>query len=120
MPEDNYTTFAELAEYARQRALISAKRNGHQEFGYWVRIYRWAKDCAEWNEDCVEEFRGALNALRYRGDYDDPVQDAAQDYARAVHLRKMLINRGERVPRLSLGWLREEAAMLEGQEIEGR
>jgi len=64
MPEDNYTTFAELAEYARQRALISPKRNGHQEFAYWVGIHNWANICVQLNTDTHDELKEYLDALR--------------------------------------------------------
>lgn len=119
-PEATYTTFEELTAYARQRALISANRNGHQEFAYWVSIAEWANSCANHNVNVRFELNATLDCLRYRDDYVNPIQDAATDYARAVHLRRMLVNRGDRVPRLSLDWLREEAEMLQESEVEAR
>lgn len=108
MPK-TYKTFAELAEYARERAKISAARNGHQEFEYWWQTMKWAQD------------NGSVTPHRQLGYYIAGVLEAAkagnyslaaQHYARAVHCRQMIINSGEDVPRLSLKWLREAAEQL--------
>ena len=42
LPEANYKNMAEFAEYARQRALISAKQEKPQDFAYWVRMMELA------------------------------------------------------------------------------
>lgn len=115
MPEDNYTNFPQLVEYARLRAVNSAKRNGHQEFAYWHGIMRWAQDGAKRDYDILEELNASIAFLEYRHDpliAPVTIADMADTYAKAVHLRKMLKNRGVSVPRLSLNWLREEAAEI--------
>ena len=127
MPK-TYKTFEELAEYARQRAQISANRRGHQEFAYWFDIMGWAKVEAfnkanpavslQESLECLENFMDWVNSL---GDQTDPnsydehshrMKWMAHWYAHAVHCRIMLINRGEKPPRLSLNWLRKAAGKL--------
>lgn len=112
IPPANYKTFEELAAYARERAKISAARNGHQEFAYWALIFHWAEDCAA----CTDEPINAVDELvAQRNITQSPDRDEfskAEAYAFAVHLRVMLKNRGLKTPRLSLKWLREAAAKL--------
>lgn len=114
MPK-TYTTFAELAEYARQRAKISANRRGHQEFVYWAEVARWADEGERLNCDIKADFDRTYKALsdneywarQYRG-----FEGRNKLHWQAVHLRQMLKNRGENPPRLSLKWLREAAERL--------
>lgn len=112
IPPANYKTFEELAEYARQRAKISAKRNGHQEFAYWATICHWAEDCAA----CIDEPINAVDEFVAQRDITQSSErdelSKAESHAFAIHLRIMLKNRGVKVPRLSLRWLREAAAKL--------
>jgi hypothetical protein len=110
--EANYKTFEELAAYAKQRAQHSAKRRGHQEFTYWWRVMKWAEDSAKYETDLQEEFDACVCIVEYREEYCEDVTDTAWVYSQAVHLRKMLVNRGHKVQRLSLNWLREEAEEL--------
>ena len=113
IPKDDYKSFAELAEYAKARAKHSAARRGHQEFAYWVEIHNWAEE---------QKFKGRDKYLRESVEFYlhelgrwadlDYHKWATEEYARLVHLRKMLVNRGEKVPRLSLQWLRGMADRL--------
>lgn len=131
LPPANYKTFEELAEYARQRAKISAARNGHQEFAYWLEIRLWAldmADCAGIHDELGDLLQSKLRAVDvYSGSISSVGQNAGSQlgrtkldiprrlvtaYAQAVHLRTMLINRGQRVERLSLNWLRKAADAL--------
>src|SRR5262245_27799695 len=101
---NNYRTFDELAEFARQRAVRSAKRQGHQEWAYWVEIARWAERMGGADPRCL------FNSLKddfERINAQACPQEKADVYALLVHLRKMLRNRGEAVPPLSLQWLRD-------------
>jgi hypothetical protein len=109
IPPANYKTFSELAEYAKERAKISAKRNGHQEFAYWLLIHRWANDCADDKINLFLEF--IANRNRTKAISLDAF-DKAEAHAFAVHCRIMLKNRGEKVERMSLDWLREAAKKL--------
>lgn len=107
-PKD-YKTFPELAEYARKRAKVSAARNGHQEFAYWLRIAQWAEDHGDISPHSdFRYYQAGLNLAVANGKYSL----ASQLYAYAVHCRQMMLNRGESVPRLSLDWLREAAGKL--------
>lgn len=111
MPK-TYKTFAELAEYAKQRAKISAARNGHQEFEYWESIYGWALHESQNNcdpHDILRQWKSETATPLYRTQF---VKDMARIHARAVHCCIMLKNRGENPPRLSLKWLREAAERL--------
>lgn len=116
--EANYKNFSELADYARMRAERSAKRCGHQEFAYWVRVMKWARTASTRNHsDLMGMFRTLKAVIDNRGDkLHESVFDMAWTYAMAVHLRKMLVNQGCDVERLSLQWLREEAALLGDDE----
>lgn len=113
-PTDDYKTFSELAEYARQRAKISAARNGHQEFAYWLMIAEWADDCQLENKDPHDALKTQVALVEWRDDprVDLSIDEVAEHYAKAVHARKLLKNRGEKVKRLSLAWLREAALGL--------
>lgn len=106
-PKDDYKTFSELAEYAKQRAKISAARNGHQEFVYWLKIAQWAgnrEGLSPGNEFHI--YRNAVEKAAHDGNY----VLAAEHYAKSVHCRKMMLNCGAgRVERLSLDWLRKAA-----------
>jgi hypothetical protein len=110
-PKD-YKTFAELAEYARKRARHSAARNGHQEFAYWVEIALWASHPSMASKKPAAVLKRELEEVAFYGGSPGWVSFVARDYAHAVHLRQMLINRGEKPPRLSLAWLREAAKRL--------
>lgn len=131
LPPDDYKTFEELAEYARKRAKISAARNGHQEFAYWLETRLWALDMAECpgiHDQLAELLQSNLRGVEtYSASVSRAGQNAggnlgrmkldiprrlATSYAQAVHVRKMLINRGEKPPRLSLKWLRGVAEKL--------
>src|SRR5687767_6219748 len=116
IPPATYTTFEELAEYARRRAKISAARKGHQEFAYWLEIHFWAQDMADCpgvHDQLTELLRSKLSAVET---YGVSVSRAGQNaggnlgrtkldmprrlvtaYAHAVHIRTMLLNRGQRV-----------------------
>lgn len=109
LPPANYKTFAELAEYARQRAKISAARRGHQEFAYWLLVEQWATDCVDEASTPQRELTHYLGIVQ-SNEHDAMMK--AEAYAFCVHCRKMLINQGENPPRLSLKWLREAAAQL--------
>lgn len=109
LPPANYKTFSELAEYAKARARISAKRRGHQEFAYWMTIYYWANDCEAEGFEPLEEFM-SHRLIANSPAYD--VMSKAEAHALAVHCSIILRNRGARVPKLSLNWLREEARKL--------
>lgn len=107
-PKD-YKTFAELVEYAKKRAKHSAARNGHQEFAYWIGVMEWALAC---DQECLEPadelpFHIEATMAKVVG-----VEMRSESYARAVHCRQMLVNRGEKPPRLSLDWLRKAAQNL--------
>lgn len=113
MPK-TYKTFAELAEYAKQRAKISAARRSPQDFEYWESIYGWALHEAGCDVQLdprryIERWKRETVTPLYRTQF---VKDMAQAHARAIHCRIMLKNRGEKVPRLSLKWLREAAERL--------
>lgn len=115
-----YGTFEQLADYAKTRAIGSARRNGHQEFAYWIRIFEWASILK--NEEHLNTDEGLLNELelyrtftRASDVYCDGITDIANVYAKSVHIRKMLITRGLSVPRLSLQWLRDEAAKYDSR-----
>ena len=107
LPNSDYKTWSELVEYARERAKISAARNGHQEFDYWLGIMQWAKFADDMDYDPHTELRDGIRTI-------DEVSTRLKSlrHAQCVHLRKMLMNRGEKVPRLSLDWLRREAEKL--------
>jgi len=89
LPPTNYKSFEELAEYARQRAKISAVRNGHQEFAYWLTIHNWANDCADEaldpGDELVKELRQLAATRR------DTI--TAQEFARAHGVSVSTINR---------------------------
>jgi hypothetical protein len=108
LPPKDYKTWSELAEYARLRAKHSAARNGHQETAYWVRIMRWAQEMAKVDFSVVRALRGALVAVERGYGFSN----RAEAYAHAVHCRRMLLNRGEKVERLSLKWLKEAVEKL--------
>lgn len=114
---DNYQTFAELAEYARQRAKVSIRRRGHQEAAYWIGIMRWAEALSHHTTITPEStYRHCCQRLEWLKTQDltqaARIRDAALWYARAVHMRKMLINQRHHPKRLSLDWLRELEAKL--------
>lgn len=119
LPPANYKTFGELAGYARQRARISAKRRGHQEFAYWCSVFEWSLQGERLNCDPVQEFEMHRQALAHDKGWKPSTCSlstyasvTADFYWKVVHLRRMLINRGENPPRLSLKWLREAAERL--------
>lgn len=109
LPPANYKTWLELVDYARLRAKHSIARNGHQEAAYWVRIMRWASDMeAQGNGPRVVLHASMTDVKTRRLSFEV----RAERYARAVHCRKMLLNCGEKVKRLSLYWLREATNTL--------
>lgn len=114
MPEANYKNFQELAVYATARAKISAGRRGHQEFAYWysIRIWALAHNKKMPGPDDLTRSMLDLQHEAVKFSREGHIGAAAQFYAMAVHVRKMLINRGEQVQRLSLDWLREAADQL--------
>lgn len=106
LPEDDYKTFEELAEYAAKRAAISARRQGHQEWAYWIGVSRWAAGAVEC--DPLELFKVMKRGFDAINANSEP-QAKAAIYAKLVHLRKMLRRSGtaRQIPtRLSLEWLR--------------
>jgi len=105
-PKD-YKTFAELAEYAKKRAKHSAARNGHQEFDYWVVIMKWANEMSR--SECDEALPAWITTSLGIVEKVGNTEMKARHYAFAVHMRQMLINRGEKPLRLSLQWLRKAA-----------
>jgi hypothetical protein len=117
LPKKDYKTFAELASYARERALISARRRGHQEFAYWCDIRNWAEgmaDCPGADDTLTDQLDTCIRAFDVYSQSGKPSapRTLATYYAHAVHLRYMLLNRGEKPPCLSLKWLREAAEKL--------
>lgn len=114
-----YTTFSQLVIYARARAVKSAARNGHQEFAYWIKTAAWASLHADdprfddqWMLMYFYYYRDEVRRACDNGDYIK----AAEQYARAVHIRKMLAARGCPPARLSLDWLRNAANEIETEK----
>lgn len=102
-----YTTFAELAEYAKERAKISAARRAPQDFEYWYSTMEWAQRCG--TEEPGDVILMMVDAIDR---YGFSVSSKAEYHAHAIHCRVILKNRGEKPPRLSLNWLREAAEKL--------
>lgn len=119
LPPADYKTFEELVEYAKQRAQISIKRRGHQEAAYWIEIQQFAAQHLE-REAMLEQIvtfnqRWIAEAVEWFYLGTDPVEvfrNLTKRYAWCVHCCKMLRNRGEKAPQLSLKWLREAAKKL--------
>lgn len=107
-PKD-YKTFAELAEYARKRAKHSAGRNDPQAFRYWKWVHAIANELSRANATPAETLESARRILATKYENADLM---ATQHALAVHCRQMMLNRGEKPPRLSLNWLREAAKRL--------
>lgn len=115
IPPANYKTFAELAEYARQRAKHSAARRAPQDFEYWEETYQWALSLAQFGSQDIDQLQELLlHEIEIANRQYSHVPAKAKAHARAIHIRRMLTNREEKIkpPRLSLAWLREEAERL--------
>lgn len=109
IPPATYTTFSELEVYAKARAKISAARRAPQDFEYWFHTAEWAERCALLRDDPKIEFDRYVTCL---SESNWTITMRANFHAKAIHCRRILINRGEKPPRLSLDWLREAAENL--------
>jgi hypothetical protein len=112
-----YTSFEELAEYAEQRAIRSAARNGHQEFTYWMEIANWATvSRGHEPRDLLPGLTAELESvLALPNWWRRHARQAALSYAKHVHCRKMLRARGEGVGKSSLAWLKAAARALQDE-----
>ena len=106
--KDDYKNFSELAEYAAWRFQKSVKRNDPVAAKYWLEVKEWAekRTSDERHYDilpkiCYEALIKIFNKVS-----EKDFHTAVRIYCLIKHLRKMLINNGEQVPRLSLDWLR--------------
>lgn len=107
--DKDYKTFAELAEYARKRAIHSAERQEHQEFVYWFEIAEWAKAIVSADPgELFEYYRTTCSFTAKQGN----IALSAKEYAYAVHCRQMLLNLGKKPTGISLNWLRIAAEGL--------
>lgn len=115
LPRDDYKTFDELRLYARKRAVISIKRRGHQEAAYWVEVEQFAAQFAGKENlltDIIQVRTDWISRMAQGGilHHKEPVETfrrMTREYAQCVHCCKMLRNRGEQAPRLSMKWLRQ-------------
>ena len=124
--KDDYKNFSELAEYAFWRIQKSIKRNDPVAAKYWMEVKEWAEKriSGERHFDilpkiCYEALIKIFNRVSEKDFYT-----AVRIYRLIKHLRKMLINNGEQVPRLSLDWLRnwgerfsKEPSAYAGEEV---
>ncbi len=111
LPKADYKTFPELAEYAQKRAVISAKRGGHQEWAYWIKIARWAAMLETSDPKVIWRMEKATLDLALEKGCRFRELTAAEAYAHMVHCCKMLRNDGRLVPTMSLKWLRQAAGV---------
>lgn len=109
LPPADYKTFAELADYAKRRAKISANRRAPQDFEYWFHTAEWAQRCAMLQDDPAVEFDRYATCMT---EANWTITMRADFHAKAIHCRRILTNRGEKPPLLSLDWLREAAKRL--------
>lgn len=109
IPIATYTTFAELIEYARERARHSAARRAPQDFEYWYSTMDWAKRAGvEDPAEVLQWFQKEIKTNKWLS-----VSTLAEYHAHCIHCRTMLINRGENPPPLSLQWMRDIAEALQ-------
>jgi hypothetical protein len=115
LPPKKYTTFDELFRYAIERARISAARNGHQEFVYWLEIAEWSRE--PWVDGTHPNHVLSIILDDMARGSQHPAR-LAMLHAHAVHCCIMLKNIGQKPPRLSLKWLRIAAKHLGDTRIE--
>lgn len=112
-----YRTFSELAQYAEDRAIRSAGRNGCQEFTYWLEIANWAAvNQSQEPRELLPGLQAELDSvLAIPNWWRRHARRAAMCHAKQVYCRKMLRARGEGVGRVSLEWLRAAAAAMQDE-----
>jgi hypothetical protein len=103
---EEYKTWSELLTYALARKQHSINRRGHQEALYWHKIGEWARNNTDDSDERLAELFHAYGLSIQSSNHS--FEDKALWHAYRVHLRKMLIARGCKMPRLSLAWLRAE------------
>jgi len=102
--KDDYKNFSELAEYAAWRFQKSVKRNDPVAAKYWLEVRESAEERRCYNTSpyiCHQALLIVFQKVR-----DKDFNMTVRIYWQLKHVRKMLINNGQKVPRLNLDWLR--------------
>lgn len=107
--KDDYKNFSELAEYAAWRFQKSVKRNDPIAAKYWLEVKEWAEEriLSERIHDISPYICYRSLLIIFPKIIEKDFNMTVRIYWQLKHVRKMLINKGEKVPRLNLDWLRD-------------
>jgi len=107
--KDDYKNFSELAEYAIWRFQKSVKRNDPIAAKYWLEVKEWAEEriLPESIQDVSPHICYQSLLIIFPKVSKTNFNMAVRIYWQLKHARRMLINNGQKVPRLNLNWLRD-------------